>query len=312
MNKETLIELLRKNGIKDIESVESADVTAENLILFLRNSKCKVNERFFDDLAALLDMPRVRREDLIRSRKLASILPYGFINENLIVPIEIGKRSALFATANPLNEKVLLIIRELFPEKNVEIEVGSIDAIKNVIEEVYQEIHKNRAIWDLYYRAPGESAYKVLVRWQFYLIVSIMLALAILFIVSYPFSLVLVFVTINIAYFLMNPFRCYVVYKGIRNKHRTTYVSEEDVKKLNDEGLPVYTFLIPLYKEVEVLSHIMDNIYKMDYPKDRIDVKILLEEDDEETINEARRLGLGGEPEAQRARAAQRYVIRSI
>jgi cellulose synthase/poly-beta-1,6-N-acetylglucosamine synthase-like glycosyltransferase len=299
VNKETLIELLRKNGIKDIESVESADVTAENLILFLRNSKCKVNERFFDDLAALLDMPRVRREDLIRSRKLASILPYGFINENLIVPIEIGKRSALFATANPLNEKVLLIIRELFPEKNVEIEVGSIDAIKNVIEEVYQEIHKNRAIWDLYYRAPGESAYKVLVRWQFYLIVSIMLALAILFIVSYPFSLVLVFVTINIAYFLMNPFRCYVVYKGIRNKHRTTYVSEEDVKKLNDEGLPVYTFLIPLYKEVEVLSHIMDNIYKMDYPKDRIDVKILLEEDDEETINEARRLGLGGEPEAQ-------------
>jgi hypothetical protein len=91
VNKETLIELLRKNGIKDIEGVESADVTVENLILVLRNSKCKVNERFFDDLAALLDMPRVRREDLARSRKLTSILPYGFINENLIVPLRLER-----------------------------------------------------------------------------------------------------------------------------------------------------------------------------------------------------------------------------
>jgi cellulose synthase/poly-beta-1,6-N-acetylglucosamine synthase-like glycosyltransferase len=299
IGKGTLIELLRKNGTKDVEALESLDVTEENLIFFLRKEKYRVNELFFDDLADLLEMPRIQKNDLTNGKKLSTALPYGFLNENLIIPVEIGKKSAKFATANPLNTKALSVLKEIFHDKNVEFIVGSIDSIEDVIEDVYREIQGKRATWDLYYRAPDESAYEVLVPWQAFVISITIIALLTLFLISYPFSMVLVFVAVNIVYFLMNPFRYYIAYKGIRNRHRTTYVSDEDVKKLKDEELPIYTILVPLYKEAKVLPHIMDNINKMDYPKNRLDVKILLEEDDLETINEARRLGLFGNPEVQ-------------
>jgi cellulose synthase/poly-beta-1,6-N-acetylglucosamine synthase-like glycosyltransferase len=58
------------------------------------------------------------------------------------------------------------------------------------------------------------------------------------------------------------------------------------------EILPIYTILIPFYHEAKILSHIIENVYKIDYPHEKLDVKILMEEKDTETINEAKRLGL--------------------
>lgn len=185
----------------------------------------------------------------------------------------------------------------MFHNRNVEYYIGSIDRIEEAIDSVYRKIHKDKAMWDLYYRIPEESAYKVLVQWQRYLILGMASALLVLSITDYPASLVIVFTAVNVAYSIINPFRFYVAYKGIRDTHRTTCVSPEDIKILNNEELPVYTILVPVYKEAKMLQHVMDNIYKMDYPKNRLDVKILLEENDEETLDAARKLGLLGRPE---------------
>ena len=37
-------------------------------------------------------------------------------------------------------------------------------------------------------------------------------------------------------------------------------------------------------------------MYNLNYPKDKLDIKILMEENDKETINEAKLLGLFGSP----------------
>jgi cellulose synthase/poly-beta-1,6-N-acetylglucosamine synthase-like glycosyltransferase len=47
--------------------------------------------------------------------------------------------------------------------------------------------------------------------------------------------------------------------------------------------LPIYTVLVPLYRETEVLPVLVNAITRLDYPKPKLDVRILLEEDDEET-----------------------------
>ena len=219
------------------------------------------------------------------------------MKENLIVPLEIDKKSAKFATANPMNRAGLSVLEEIFDDWEIKVYVASIDMIEQAIEQVYNEIHKDSALWDLYYRSPDESAYKVLVPWQKHLITFTAMVLLMLSMISYPVSLILVFTIINVLYFSINPFRWYVAYKGIRNRRRTTYVSDEDVEELKDESLPKYTILVPLYKEAKVLPQIMENIYKIDYPKDKLEVKILFEEKDEETLIEARRLGLFGNPQ---------------
>jgi len=46
---------------------------------------------------------------------------------------------------------------------------------------------------------------------------------------------------------------------------------------------PYYTILVPLYKESRILPSLIDNLLSLDYPTDRIEIILLLEEDDKET-----------------------------
>ncbi len=64
-------------------------------------------------------------------------------------------------------------------------------------------------------------------------------------------------------------------------------VSDEDARAVADDELPLYSILIPAYREPEVIAEVIAAIDAIEYPKNRLDVKILLEEDDDETIRVA-------------------------
>lgn len=49
-------------------------------------------------------------------------------------------------------------------------------------------------------------------------------------------------------------------------------------------GWPVYTVLVPLYRETAVADKILKHLAALDYPRDRLDVKLLLEADDPATL----------------------------
>ena len=49
-------------------------------------------------------------------------------------------------------------------------------------------------------------------------------------------------------------------------------------------GWPVYTVLVPLYRETQVAQKILRSLEHLDYPRDRLDVKLLLEADDPATL----------------------------
>ncbi|PHR59857.1 MAG: hypothetical protein COA47_08725 [Robiginitomaculum sp.] len=65
----------------------------------------------------------------------------------------------------------------------------------------------------------------------------------------------------------------------------------------DDEGqdMPVYTILLPVYHEAGMLPKLADSISRIDYPKSLLDIKLLLEGDDEATLRVARKLELGPE-----------------
>jgi len=70
-------------------------------------------------------------------------------------------------------------------------------------------------------------------------------------------------------------------------------VSAEELALLKDDDLPVYTILVPLYHETETFSELIGAINRLDYPKEKLDVKLLMEEDDEATIGLSNSLSLG-------------------
>ncbi len=61
-------------------------------------------------------------------------------------------------------------------------------------------------------------------------------------------------------------------------------VPKEEIERMDAGELPVYTILIPLYKEPEVASKIIPRLARLDYPPEKLDVKLLLESDDAETF----------------------------
>lgn len=56
------------------------------------------------------------------------------------------------------------------------------------------------------------------------------------------------------------------------------------------ETLPQYTILVPLYHEANILPSLMQALEKLNYPPALLDVKLVVEEDDEETNRAARAL----------------------
>lgn len=59
---------------------------------------------------------------------------------------------------------------------------------------------------------------------------------------------------------------------------------------LTDADLPIYTVLVPMYREARVLPLLVSALTKLDYPASKLEVKLVLEEDDRETIEAAKAL----------------------
>ena len=62
---------------------------------------------------------------------------------------------------------------------------------------------------------------------------------------------------------------------------------------LPDHALPRYTILVPLYKEATVVARLLDALERIDYPRAKLDIKLLIEADDEETRLALERLAHG-------------------
>lgn len=69
-------------------------------------------------------------------------------------------------------------------------------------------------------------------------------------------------------------------------------VTPEEIAALKDADCPVYTILVPLYHEANIADKILHSIARLDYPADKLDVKLLLEANDHETADALRRAGV--------------------
>jgi cellulose synthase/poly-beta-1,6-N-acetylglucosamine synthase-like glycosyltransferase len=68
-----------------------------------------------------------------------------------------------------------------------------------------------------------------------------------------------------------------------------------DIPGVPDEDLPVYTLLVPLYKEERVTGDLVHALQSIHWPIDRLDVKLILEADDADT-RRAVEHAIGGTP----------------
>jgi len=61
-------------------------------------------------------------------------------------------------------------------------------------------------------------------------------------------------------------------------------VSDDEARAAPDDALPLYTVLVPLYHEADVVPQLMASLRALDYPRRQLDLKLLVEQGDDETL----------------------------
>jgi cellulose synthase/poly-beta-1,6-N-acetylglucosamine synthase-like glycosyltransferase len=119
------------------------------------------------------------------------------------------------------------------------------------------------------------------------------LMLTVLGVVAFPVYTVTILVGTVTAFYVAAVTNRVVLFFRSLGSDTLEIVTDEDARAVPDHSLPIYTVLVPAYREPQVINLLMGNLAQLDYPTDRLDVKVLLEADDDETIEAIKDLDLG-------------------
>ena len=108
----------------------------------------------------------------------------------------------------------------------------------------------------------------------------------------YPLTTTIsILAVLSVIYFSDVLFNLFLVLKSLNNPPELKFTSQ-DTARIKEDKLPVYSILCPLFRESRVLPGFVQAIEKLDWPKDKLDVLLLLEENDQETIKVAEEMDM--------------------
>ena len=139
-----------------------------------------------------------------------------------------------------------------------------------------------KAFFELLGKQPEMCAYRVVTRGQKIALWIALAAAAAWLIVDWVSFLLVVNGFFIVYYLVLSAWKLWLIDESLVSR-REIVVTPEEIAALTDEECPEYTILVPLYHETETLPRLVDGLGKLDYPKDKLDVILLLEEDDKDT-----------------------------
>ncbi len=144
---------------------------------------------------------------------------------------------------------------------------------------------------ELSHRRPEWSASQPMTRTQKGAAAGLMAALA-LALAFRPLATAQVLIAACTVFYVLLTLYKIVVIRASLSPDAILKFSEEEIAAQEPREWPVFSILVPMYKEPETVRQMVASLAAMDYPADRKDVQILLEADDEATLAAARSLEL--------------------
>ncbi len=215
-------------------------------------------------------------DSLVWNPGLAEKLPWNTWKDSLALPVVLGSGEAAVACTDPvslpaairaLGVRAVLILEEEWVSLVTKFRgTEFVDAAVNGLERTQPELSARRTF----------TGTQLAVIWA-----GLSSALAGLFFLP-ALTLSVLNITLNLFYFLCVAFKTVLCLVGsTRNVNQK--VSRAELDQVDDASLPVYTILVPVYKEPAVIPHLVRQLASLDYPLCKLDVKVLLEEADPET-----------------------------
>lgn len=246
---------------------------------------------FYKVIAEVHGLPFMEDRNLIirsvEEEFIRSFDPYELV-EFEVVPVRRTPEGTVLYTSYPGSKKLEEFIGKYFKGQNVEIYVVTdLDLVKTV-EHFFKDRFIDRAVNGLFYLSPEYSASIVFSKSQVILMGFLFFSFLLGLYWNSTLTLAVAIMVVQAFYIASVLFKLIVSIAGSKSELEQ-FITEEEVKSLDEKDLPVYSVLVPVYKEPEVISILMESLKKLDYPQNKLDVILLLEEDDEETLRAAKK-----------------------
>ncbi len=200
-------------------------------------------------------------------------------------PIQYGSRHHGIDKLNPflaLIELGIMTMRyRLFPTHPVFIDKGSTDLLEIGWKSKRFKPYTNLRL--------ENSAIKTISSGQLVMGAIVVLMIINLFLLNWKLTLIGIMCFITVIYFADLLFNLLLIAFSLK-KTPEIRIPDEEIKK--DRVWPMYTIICPLYKEWEVIPQFAKAMSNLDYPADKVEVMLVLEEDDKTTQNEVKKLTL--------------------
>ena len=206
--------------------------------------------------------------------------------------IVIGERGTRYVVAVGASLKTSDVERlEGFLNKEIEQVLASPGEMQHYWDSVYPEEQMLISTRSMIEDQPTNSAHVTFTMPQMIAICSAVLLFSAFLFVDWRMTLVVANVFVQLFYFMMNLFKAYILMKGTDRNNQIRF-EDEALDQMDETKLPIYTILVPMYKEANIIPSLINHLEKLDYPKFKLDIRLLLEEDDEEAIGVVRNMDL--------------------
>jgi cellulose synthase/poly-beta-1,6-N-acetylglucosamine synthase-like glycosyltransferase len=248
--------------------------------------------RYYETYARHFDLPFV---DLLGEPPDPTLLQPSEADayaRQLTLPWKRRDGRIVIATAEPGPETVLFA-RQRWGTA-IEFVIASKFDIVFVIQTAFADALSDRAVFELADRDPEMSAQTVLTPAQaivaYVLLTGLLAGLAL----APVATLIALNALLSVFYFGSFVFKGILVSVGGSRSTEIDHSVAIEARALRVEELPVFTVLVPMYREAAMLPALARALRELDYPLGKLDIKIVLEADDHATIEAARGLGLEG------------------
>ncbi len=238
-----------------------------------------------DLAAALADQLRVPLLDLDGiepTPEALEIIPEALQREGRCVPLAVDETALYVAITDPLDDETYEAIREL-TDLRIRTYMVTRSDLEAMLREIHLEEHVRAARTELLTRFPEDCANRVLSGGQRVFFILFLVAVLIGFVIS-PLNTGIVLVTISvIIYGLASLYKFKLFYDSFGRRREFDFTAAE-VATVDDREVPRYTILVPLFREAAVVGRLAHNLTQLDYPKSKLEIMLLCEEEDDETI----------------------------
>ena len=151
--------------------------------------------------------------------------------------------------------------------------------IRGLLLVVFRKAIADEAANELFRRSPALSARVVFSRGQkIGLVIGAAVVLLGLVLWTIP-TLITIITAVSVAFLASTVFKFLIAMRGAKYDV-VERVTREEVEALTDRELPVYTVLVPVFREANIVPQLVGNLGKIDYPADKLEVLVLIEEED--------------------------------